>query len=69
MTDIFIMTKNGDTIRQVTNYPAKDGYPFWSPDGKYLYFTSYREPQGVYRIRMSNVIDCEQTLKNKARMP
>jgi TolB protein len=60
VADIFIMNNVGETIRTVTNFPAKDGYPFWSPDGKYLYFTSYREPQGVYRVRMSNLIDCEE---------
>ena len=60
VTDLFIMTRDGDVIRKITNTPFKDAYPFWSPDGEYLYFMSYREPQGVYRTRMTDLIDCNQ---------
>lgn len=58
VADIFIMSKDGEVLRQITHIDSADGYPFWSPDGSYLYFTSYREPQGVYRVKMNNLIDC-----------
>ena len=60
VSDIFIMTKSGNVLLQVTDTPHKDAYPFWSPDGEYLYFNSYREPQGVYRTRMTDLINCRK---------
>jgi Tol biopolymer transport system component len=40
--DIWTMKPNGDSAVQVTNDPATDWNPTWSPDGKHLYFVSDR---------------------------
>ena len=51
--NLFVMTDTGELVRQLTDHPEKDAYPFASPDGEYLYFNSYREPQGVYRVKLT----------------
>lgn len=59
-TDLYVMTRTGEVVRRLTDAPEKDAYPFWSPDGNYLYFNSYREPKGIYRMSMSDLIDCKR---------
>jgi len=39
--DIFVLNSAGD-VRNVTDHPAADWEPAWSPDGKLLAFTSHR---------------------------
>lgn len=58
VNDIFIMSSNGKLLQQINNDSTKDGYPFWSPDGQYIYFNSSRKPEGIYRVKMDNMIDC-----------
>ena len=53
------MTSDGENIRRITDHPAKDEYPFFSPDGKYIYFSSYRsDPKGIYRIELDKELNC-----------
>ena len=59
--NIAVMTDKGEFVRQLTNHPAKDAYPFASPDGRYVYFNSYRDPQGVYRIKLDGEFSCERS--------
>ena len=40
--DIWTIPSGGGEPIEVTNDPAMDGSPVWSPDGKYLYFASDR---------------------------
>jgi Tol biopolymer transport system component/serine/threonine protein kinase len=40
--DIWTIPAGGGEPTEVTNDPAIDGSPVWSPDGKYLYFASDR---------------------------
>ena len=40
--DIWTMSATGDSVVQVTNDPATDWNPVWSPDGNHLYFVSDR---------------------------
>ena len=41
--DIYVVSAQGGTAFQVTSNPAYDSDPVWTPDGKQLYFSSWRE--------------------------
>ena len=40
--DLYTVSANGGEARQLTSHPAYDGYPKFSPDGKWIAFTSER---------------------------
>jgi TolB protein len=47
--DIYVMDPNGENVIRLTDHPASDFEPTWSPDSKYLAFASDRTgPVGVY---------------------
>ena len=41
--EIYVMDADGGNLRNLTQHPALDGYPDWSPDGKQILFTSNRD--------------------------
>lgn len=51
--EIFVMNSDGTIPVNVTNNPAFDGYPCWSPDGKSILFSSNRS--GKYKLFTINI--------------
>ncbi|MEK6815042.1 MAG: BamA/TamA family outer membrane protein [Nitrospirota bacterium] len=46
--DVWILDESGRTLAEVTNDRAIDGAPAWSPDGRFVYFSSDRT--GVFNV-------------------
>jgi len=42
--DIYVVSVNGSTPRQLTTNPAADGYPRYSPDGRYIAYRAQSRP-------------------------
>ncbi len=45
-TEVYVMDANGNHIRNLTQHPARDIAPAWSPDGSQILFDSYRDGNG-----------------------
>ncbi len=63
--DIIIYSKSGDQIRNLTSDASVDNHPVWSPNGRYVYFTSDKggvnnifrtEMNGGQSVRVTNVL-------------
>jgi TolB protein len=68
--EIYTMNPNGQGVDNLTNNPAEDGQPNWSPDGNKIAFYSYRDGnseiytmnangQGVDRLTNNSAVDFE----------
>ncbi len=63
-SEIYVMDADGKNQRRLTNHPAIDFSPSWSPDGKQIAFSSYRnggniqifvmDSDGQHPIRLSD---------------
>jgi Tol biopolymer transport system component len=67
-SDLYIMRPDGSERRRLTATPGDDVYPLWSPDGKFIAFTSWRDgnpeiyliaPDGTGERRLTNSISRE----------
>jgi Tol biopolymer transport system component len=38
--DVFVISRNGNGLRRLTDWPGEDGWPTWSPDGHWIAFSS-----------------------------
>jgi Tol biopolymer transport system component len=54
-SDIYLMNPDGTNPVNITNHPAYDGQPSWSPDGKKIAFVSDRD--GNQEIYVMNACD------------
>lgn len=52
--DIVLFTKTGQFIRNLTEDAASDNHPAWSPNGRYVYFTSDKTGiNNIHRVEMT----------------
>ncbi|MHC4335208.1 MAG: TolB family protein [Planctomycetota bacterium] len=51
-SEIYVMNADGSAQKNLTNNPASDEAPNWSPDGKMIAFASFRD--GNYEIYVMN---------------
>jgi len=56
-SEVFVMNGEGSSMRNLTNDPAFDGWPRWSPDGKRIVFGSNPETKTDYEIYVMNADD------------
>ncbi len=63
--DIWVHDLERDTQTRLTFDEARDLYPVWSPDGRYVYFTSNRGGKwGIFRKRSDGSGDEEMVLES-----
>ena len=43
LNDIYVVDITGENLQQLTDHPAQDLYPAWSPDGQWIAFWSNRD--------------------------
>jgi len=48
--EIYSINPDGTEVSRLTNDPAYDLYPAWSPDGEMIAFISSRAPAGIYTM-------------------
>ncbi|MFC1714048.1 sigma-70 family RNA polymerase sigma factor [Candidatus Poribacteria bacterium] len=58
LRDIFMLTTDGSGQEtRLTEHPANDHGPIWSPDGKSIVFVSNRTPDGTLGLWLMQIVD------------
>jgi len=52
--EIYTMNGDGSGVTRLTNNPASDEIPVWSPDGTRIVFSSFRDPAGSFGTQSGN---------------
>ena len=67
--DIYVVSVNGGVPRRMTADPAEDKWPYWSHDGKWIYFSSTRSGrEEIWKIP-SNGGEAVQITRNSGDIP
>ncbi len=53
-SEVFLVNKDGSGEKNLTDNPAFDGWPAWSPDGSKIAFASNRDGYKNYEIYIMN---------------
>ncbi len=56
-TQLFLLSADGGSPRQLTTGPYDHAGPVWTPDGKYLLFSANRRPDGEYEPLNSEIYE------------
>ena len=50
--DIYVMSASGSNVRRLTFSPGVEGAPAWSPDGRWIAYSSYRAGKSdIWKMR------------------
>jgi TolB protein len=64
--DIYTMDPDGTDILRLTDDPAQDNQPDWSPDGQRIVFVSYRDGASLWHLYVMNADGSNQRLLTDA---
>lgn len=67
--DIYVVSVNGGAPRRMTTNPAEDKWPYWSHDGKWIYFSSTRSGREEIWKMPSSGGDAVQITRNSGDGP
>ena len=67
--DIYVVSVNGGVPRRMTTDPAEDKWPYWSHDGKWIYFSSTRTGREEIWKMPSNGGEALQITRNSGDTP
>jgi Tol biopolymer transport system component len=67
--DIYVVGVNGGVPRRMTTNPAEDKWPYWSHDGKWIYFSSTRSGREEIWKMPSSGGEAVQITRNSGDIP
>ena len=67
--DIYVVSASGGVPRRMTTDPAEDKWPYWSQDGKWIYFSSTRSGREEIWKMPSSGGEAVQITRNSGDIP